>query len=57
MAILLSDTPTEMIDSEKQIKELEDTKTDTKLLALDNTYMQVCSSFFLIIFRCNIVCV
>lgn len=41
MAIVLAESPDQVINTETQIKELEDTKTDSKLLALDDEYMQV----------------
>lgn len=41
MAIVLVETPDQVVDRENQIKELESTKTDSRLLALDDEYMQV----------------
>lgn len=41
MAIVLVESPTEVVEKESQIKELENTKTDSKLLALDDEYMRV----------------
>lgn len=41
MAIVLVESPDQVINRETQIKELEDTKTDSRLLALDDEYMQV----------------
>lgn len=46
MAIVLVETPDQVVDRENQIKELESTKTDSRLLALDDEYMQVKSSLF-----------
>lgn len=41
MAIVLVESPDQVVDRENQIKELENTKTDSRLLALDDEYMQV----------------
>lgn len=41
MAIVLVESPNQLIERENQVKELEDAKTDSKLLALDDKYMQV----------------
>lgn len=41
MAIVLVESPDQVINKESQIKELEDTKSDSRLLALDDSYMQV----------------
>ncbi|XP_028146544.1 NEDD8 ultimate buster 1 [Diabrotica virgifera virgifera] len=45
LAIILSETPTQVFQAENQIKELESVKTDSKLLALDNEYMQLEDQF------------
>lgn len=41
LAIVISETPTQVLETENQIKELENVKTDSRLLALDNEFMQV----------------
>lgn len=41
MAIVLAESPDQVIDRENEIKDLENTKTDSRLLALDDEYMQV----------------
>ncbi|KAJ8927192.1 hypothetical protein NQ314_020468 [Rhamnusium bicolor] len=45
LAITISETPTQVVQTEKQIKELEEIKTDSRLLALDNQYMQLEDQF------------
>lgn len=41
LAITISETSTQVLETENQIKELENVKTDSRLLALDNEFMQV----------------
>lgn len=41
LAIALSESPNEIVQHENKIKELEDFKSDSRLLAVDNEYMQV----------------
>lgn len=41
MAIVLVESPDQVMDKENEIKDLESTKTDSRLLALDDEYMQV----------------
>lgn len=50
MAIVLVESPDQVIDKENQIKELENTKTDSRLLALDDEYMQVMIITVIIVF-------
>ncbi|CAG9859185.1 unnamed protein product [Phyllotreta striolata] len=45
LAIILSETPTQVSQNENQIRELESVKTDSTLLALDNEYMQLEDQF------------
>ncbi|XP_056638844.1 NEDD8 ultimate buster 1-like isoform X1 [Diorhabda sublineata] len=45
LAIILTETSSHFLQTENQIKELESIKTDSKLLALDNEYMQVEDQF------------
>lgn len=45
LAIILTETSSHFLQTENQIKELESVKTDSKLLALDNEYMQVEDQF------------
>nr|CAH7722938.1 unnamed protein product [Callosobruchus chinensis] len=45
IAILLNEHETEMAAKESKIKDLEDTKSDSRLLALDNQYMQLEDQF------------
>lgn len=41
LAILLSESPSQVIEKENQLKDLENAKTDSKLLSMDDEYMQV----------------
>ncbi|CAH1111063.1 unnamed protein product [Psylliodes chrysocephalus] len=45
LAIVLIESPSQVSQNESQIKELESVKTDSKLLALDNEYMQLEDQF------------
>ncbi|CAH1964750.1 unnamed protein product [Acanthoscelides obtectus] len=45
LAILLNDGETEITDNEKKVQDLENTKSDSRLLALDNEYMQLEDQF------------
>lgn len=54
MAIGLVESPHQVLEKESQIKELENAKSDSRLLALDNEYMQV--SFKTVYIRKHFVC-
>ncbi|CAH0561061.1 unnamed protein product [Brassicogethes aeneus] len=45
LAIIVSETPNEVLQKEKEIKQIEDVKTDSRLLALDDNYMQIEDQF------------
>lgn len=57
MAIVIVESPNEVAEKETQMKELEDTKTDSRLLALDDEYMQVMSSDNNTISNMFIICI
>lgn len=46
LAVVLNESITSFKEDENRIREIESTKADTSLLALDDGYMQVCTCIF-----------